>query len=157
MPLQEMNMCRIILKMTDMAMSFSVYMPIKNSDGAIVGVLGYDYNASGVVEKLGAITKQIILIAVICLVAALLILSIIVGRIMRSLRRVDQKIYDLVHNEGDLTQKLEINTGDELELIANNVNALLEHIRKLCSILPEIRCSLTVLPRMSYRIFPMPR
>lgn len=109
----------------------SVYMPIKNSDGAIVGVLGCDYNASGVVEKLGAITKQIILIAVICLVAALLILSIIVGRIMRSLRRVDQKIYDLVHNEGDLTQKLEINTGDELELIANNVNALLEHIRKI--------------------------
>lgn len=109
----------------------SVYMPIKNSDGAIVGVLGCDYNASGVVEKLGAITNQIILIAVICLVAALLILSIIVGRITKSLRLVDQKIYDLVHNEGDLTQKLEINTGDELELIANNVNALLEHIRKI--------------------------
>lgn len=44
---------------------------------------------------------------------------------------VDRKIYDLVHNEGDLTQKLEIRTGDEMELIADNVNALLEYIRRI--------------------------
>lgn len=109
----------------------SVYMPVKNGAGEIVGVVGCDYNASGVVEKLNAITGQILLIAVICLVIALVILGVIVGQITKSLRLVDQKIYDLVHSEGDLTQKLEINTGDEMELIANNVNALLEHIREI--------------------------
>ena len=35
----------------------------------------------------------------------------------------------LVRKNGDLTQKLDIHTGDELELIADNVNKLLEHIR----------------------------
>ncbi len=42
---------------------------------------------------------------------------------------VDDKIYEIVHNEGDLTQKLDIHSGDEMELIAGNVNALLEYIR----------------------------
>ena len=42
---------------------------------------------------------------------------------------MDDKIYEIVHNEGDLTQKLDIHSGDEMELIAGNVNALLEYIR----------------------------
>ena len=32
---------------------------------------------------------------------------------------MDDKIYEIVHNEGDLTQKLDIHSGDEMELIAS--------------------------------------
>lgn len=109
----------------------SVYMPIFDSSGKIVGVLGCDYDASGVVERLNTLTGQIILITLICLVCSVVLLHILVGRILRNLRLVDRKIYDLVHSEGDLTQKLDISTGDELELISGNVNALLEHIREI--------------------------
>lgn len=59
----------------------------------------------------------------------LLIVNVLVGGIMKSLNKVDHKIYDLVHSEGDLTQKLDISSGDELERIAGNVNMLLEYIR----------------------------
>lgn len=109
----------------------SVYKPIVDGTGKIVGILGCDYNASSVVVRQNTILKQVVIIAVICLVAALIILSLIIGTITRGLRMVNQKIYDLVHHEGDLTQKLEIRTGDELELIADNVNALLEYIRRI--------------------------
>lgn len=109
----------------------SVYKPITNSNGTIVGVLGCDYDASSVLVRQNTILKQVVGIAVICLVIALIILSLVVGKIMRSLNRVDKKIYDLIHSEGDLTQKLDIHTGDEMELIANNVNTLLEFIRKI--------------------------
>lgn len=109
----------------------SVYKPITNSSGEIVGVLGCDYDASSVLVRQNTILKQVVGIAVICLVIALIILSLVVGKIMRSLNRVDKKIYDLIHSEGDLTQKLDIHTGDEMELIANNVNTLLEFIRKI--------------------------
>lgn len=109
----------------------SVYKPIANSSGEIVGVLGCDYDASSVLVRQNTILKQVVGIAVICLVIALIILSLVVGKIMRSLNRVDKKIYDLIHSEGDLTQKLDIHTGDEMELIANNVNTLLEFIRKI--------------------------
>lgn len=109
----------------------SIYKPIKNSSGEIIGVLGCDYDATGIVKKLKSIVKEVIIIAILCTIFACVLLSVIVGKITRNLNVVDRKIYDLVHSEGDLTQKIIINTGDELELIANNVNKLLEHIRAI--------------------------
>lgn len=107
----------------------SVYKPISNSNGEIIGILGCDYDASKIISKLSAILRRIILISAICLAAALIIFFFVVKTIMRGLNVVDRKIYDLVHSEGDLTKKLDIHSGDELELISNNVNSLLEHIR----------------------------
>lgn len=110
----------------------SAYMPITDSSGKnVVGIVGCDYDASGVVARLRDILKQTVLITVNCLLAALVVINFIVGRIIKSLRTVDGKIYELVHNEGDLTQTLDVHTGDEMELIANNVNALLDHIRTI--------------------------
>lgn len=107
----------------------TVYMPIENSAGEIVGAIGCDYDADNIVERLNAITRQVIFMAVICLVIGIAVLGITVERTVKGLQLVNRKIYDLVHSEGDLTQKLEIHSGDEMELIANNVNKLLEHIR----------------------------
>lgn len=109
----------------------SIYKPIRNSAGEIVGVLGCDYDASNIVAKLEFIVGRVILIAVICVIFACAMLGIVVKMISRNLRVVDRKLYDLVHSDGDLTKKLEIRTGDELELIADNVNKLLEHIRTI--------------------------
>ncbi|MGN0311612.1 MAG: methyl-accepting chemotaxis protein [Lachnospiraceae bacterium] len=109
----------------------SAYRPIKNSAGKVVGVLGCDYDADPVIARVTTVRNSVILIAGICLVVAIIALSVVMKAIMKSLNQVDQKIYDLVNNEGDLTQKLEIRSGDEMELIANNVNALLEYIRTI--------------------------
>lgn len=109
----------------------SVYKPIRDNSGNLVGVLGCDYDAASVVGRLNTILVQVVGISAICLAAALVVLGLVVGSIMRSLRRVDRKVYDMVHSEGDLTRKLDISTGDEMELIAGNVNALLEYIRQI--------------------------
>lgn len=109
----------------------SVYKPILDGSGKVIGVLGCDYDALSVITRLDGMLKQVVEIAVICLVAAIIILNMIVGQMTKSLRVVNQKLYDLVHSEGDLTRKLEITTGDEMELIAGNVNTLLEHIREI--------------------------
>ncbi|MDE6601982.1 MAG: methyl-accepting chemotaxis protein [Lachnospiraceae bacterium] len=107
----------------------SAYLPIKDSSGKVAAVLGCDYDASYVVSRIEGARNSIFQISAICLVLALVIINLIVSRIMRSLNKVDRKIYDLVHNEGDLTQKLDISSGDELELISENINSLLEYIR----------------------------
>lgn len=107
----------------------SVYKPIRNSAGEVIAAIGCDYDATNVVEKLDATSKQVVFMAIFCVLIGLAIFGVIVTNISKSLRTVDQKIYDLVHSEGDLTQKLDIQSGDEMELIANNVNKLLEHIR----------------------------
>ena len=107
----------------------SAYMPIKDSSGTVVGIVGCDYDASGIIAKLKEAMTQIVLLTILCIVVSFILLRLVINGIMRSLRTVDSKIYDLVHNEGDLTQTLDIKTGDEMELIADNVNALLEHIK----------------------------
>ena len=107
----------------------SIYRPITNSSGEVVAVLGSDYNANNILRKLNESTRNVIIMAVICLLVSVVLMGVTVEAICKGLRVVNLKIYDLVHSEGDLTQKLDIHTGDELELIADNVNKLLEHIR----------------------------
>ena len=119
------------IDITDDGDLISAYLPIYNSAGNVVAILGCDYDAAYVVDRITGACNSILQIGGFCLVLALLVLNLIVSRIMRSLHKVDGKIYDLVNNEGDLTQKLDINSGDELELIAENVNTLLEYIRRI--------------------------
>ncbi len=114
---------------TESGKLISAYLPIRNSEGKVVAVLGCDYDAAYVADKIEGARNSILQIAVFCLILALLILHFAVNGTMRSLHKVERKIYDLVHNEGDLTQKLEISSGDELEQIAGNINTLLEYIR----------------------------
>lgn len=109
----------------------TVYKPIEDNTGKVVAILGCDYDASSIAAELQKAVVQTLQIGGICLILAILILTIIVSRITKGLMQVNAKIYDLVHNEGDLTQKLDVRSGDELELIAGNVNELLAYIRKI--------------------------
>lgn len=109
----------------------TVYKPIEDNAGKVVAILGCDYDASSITAELQKAVVQTLQIGGICLILAILILTIIVSRITKRLMQVNAKIYDLVHNEGDLTQKLDVRSGDELELIAGNVNELLAYIRKI--------------------------
>lgn len=109
----------------------TVYKPIEDNAGKVVAILGCDYDASSIAAELQKAVVRTLQIGGICLILAILILTIIVSRITKGLMQVNAKIYDLVHNEGDLTQKLDVRSGDELELIAGNVNELLAYIRKI--------------------------
>ncbi|MDE6750311.1 MAG: methyl-accepting chemotaxis protein [Lachnospiraceae bacterium] len=116
---------------TEIGDLISAYMPITDNNGSVVGIVGCDYNAAGVVERLELALNRTLQISFICLIIALVVLNILVGKVIRRLHKVDGKIYDLVHNEGDLTQTLDVHTGDEMELIADNVNELLHYIREI--------------------------
>lgn len=116
---------------TEVGDLISAYMPIVDSQGKVVSIVGCDYDASGVVERLNLALQRTIQISVICLIIALAVLNFVVGKVIRHLHKVDNKIYELVHNEGDLTQTLDVHTGDEMETIAENVNELLQHIREI--------------------------
>ena len=107
----------------------TVYTPIKNDVGEVVSVLACDYDADKIVAELADSLNKTLFLTIAGVVVGLVVVFITVQSIMKGLNGVNSKIYDLVNNEGDLTQKLEIHSGDELELIAGNVNALLEYIR----------------------------
>ena len=109
----------------------SAYAPIYDMMGNVVGVLGCDYDGTEAVRMVNSIK----LLSMGCMFAALvtsaLIITLFVNAITKNVVLINSKIYDLVNNEGDLTQKLDIHSGDELELISDNVNTLLEYIRTI--------------------------
>ena len=109
----------------------SAYIPITDGTGNVVGVLGCDYNADGLMQKLSDVKVQFIAIAVVGLVVAGVIISVILSAILKKLHVVNNKLHELATNDGDLTQVLDVRSGDELELVANNVNALLAFIRQI--------------------------
>ncbi len=109
----------------------TVYKPVKNADGEVVAVLGCDYDASAIIAREQTSITRTIAIGLVCLLLAIILLGLIMKNLTKKLRMIDNKIYDLVNSEGDLTQTLEISTGDEMELIADNVNALLQYIRNI--------------------------
>lgn len=109
----------------------SSYVPIYDEAGNITAVLGCDYDASDIKAQMNTISTTILVISGIFLVLATMVVFLFVNKITKNIVIINDKIYDLVNNEGDLTQKLEINSGDELELIGENVNALLEYIRNI--------------------------
>ena len=107
----------------------TAYAPIKNSAGKIIAVVGCDYNASNIVIETNKLQMRAAMVTGLGILIGLAILFIIIHVIIRNLRIVNDKLYDLVHNEGDLTQRVDIHTGDETELMANNINDLLEYMR----------------------------
>ncbi|MBD5532137.1 MAG: methyl-accepting chemotaxis protein [Lachnospiraceae bacterium] len=116
---------------TDDGDLISAYMPLTDASGKVVAIVGCDYDAAGVVARLQMALTRVIQISLICMIIALVVLNLMVGKVIRRLRKVDDKIYELVHSEGDLTQTLDVHTGDEMEMIAENVNKLLQHIREI--------------------------
>ena len=128
----------------------SSYVPIKDDAGNIVAVLGCDYDGTEALRMVSIIQT----LSMGCTVAALLISTVVVAVFVNAITKnvvlINTKIYDLVNNEGDLTQKLDIHSGDELELIGNNVNNLLEYIR---SIMLNISGNSTNLQDASQEVF----
>ena len=107
----------------------TTYVPIVAEDGTVVAVLGCDYDASTILYELNDSQTKTIKLTLMGIALSVAVVFLIIRSIMKGLTGVNAKLYDLVNNEGDLTQKLEIKSGDELELIANNVNEMLEYIR----------------------------
>lgn len=109
----------------------SAYVPIKNSDGKVVAILGSDYDASGVVARCKEVQTKIIVVAIAGIIATYILLSLIIGKVVKGIRIVNEKLDELASNRGDLTQTLVVRTGDELEVMANNVNKLLQYIHRI--------------------------
>jgi methyl-accepting chemotaxis protein len=111
----------------------SGYAPIKNSAGKVVGLVGIDYSASIVTNDCRSFLKQMILIGVLCVASSLVVGLIISGQLKKRLKMVNDKLADIVYNDGDLDRKIEIYTGDEFEDIADNINAMMDQTRDIVS------------------------
>jgi len=105
------------------------YVPVYDSEGNQLGILGCDYDATYIKDNIQSVVIELITVSGLGVIVATIIVYLIVNRIIKNMKRVNEKLHELASNEGDLTQTINVATGDELELIADNVNKFLVYIR----------------------------
>ena len=118
-------------KASDGTTIISAYAPIRNSAGVGVGMLGIDYIANRINDSLRAIIARIVLIGGILVVISIAVSVVLANGISRNLKKVNNKVYDLVSTDGDLTHSIEVSSNDEVGDIAGNINNLLSYIRNV--------------------------
>ncbi len=109
----------------------TAYVPIYNKKKDIVAAVGCDYDANNIVAAVNETMRRVVLIGVLCFAASLIFFHLLISHITRKLWSVDDRIYDIVNSNGDLTQTIQITTGDEIESIAGHVNELLAYMRQI--------------------------
>lgn len=109
----------------------SGYADIKNSIGETVAIVGVDIDAN-YIDKQNK--QQLLLLVVSNLLGAVLMIALslfISRRISKPIQKLGFLFEDLSLAGGDLTKKIDIKTGDEIEYLARSVNKFIDNIRNI--------------------------
>ena len=104
---------------------YSSYAPI-SYNGKVLGIVAVDYEASSIQTSLNYLVINLLVAVAMSILFAVLVAFIMSRRMKANFMKVNDKIQDVVSSDGDLTKVLDINSGDEFEVIGNNLNQLLK-------------------------------
>lgn len=108
----------------------SAYSPVLLGD-EVVGAVGVDISANWIDEQMASLRNLVIILCLTIYSVSLIILILLMMKFKRSMRKLNDKVKELASGSGDLTKEIDIYTGDELEVIANNMNSFIRQIRTL--------------------------
>ncbi len=111
----------------------TAYTPVYDNAGNVIAVCGVDTSTDYIKQQVMSSGTTILFCGLLSLFIGLIIITLIMSRLSKQFNILNQKVVELGNGNGDLTQKLDINTGDEMEVIAGNVNNFIEFIRNIIS------------------------
>ncbi len=112
---------------------YSAYSPVKNSSGKVVGIVGVDFSADWYDTQVTEHIRMIIILSVIMLLLGIVAVLLLTARIKKRFVVLNDKLSDIADGSGDLTKKMEIKSGDELEVISDKMNDFIDQIRDIVS------------------------
>ncbi|MDR0599709.1 MAG: methyl-accepting chemotaxis protein [Treponema sp.] len=115
----------------------SIYLPIKNSSGTMVGIVGVDFNAETLVSQLRLGTLHQALIGLVSAIAGIFVILAGLGIIFKRLNHVSRILKNISEGEGDLTTRITINKNDEIGVLASYFNLSLDKIRNLVTAIKD--------------------
>ncbi len=102
--------------------------PVANKSSQMVGAVFIEYDALALKNSIAGTTRNVVIIAVLLVLVCSVIILLVVSNILSGVKRVNKKIRDIVEADGDLTQKVNVRSSDEVGAIAGNINSLLDYI-----------------------------
>ena len=124
----------------DWGLHYSAYSPVYDSEGKVAGIIGVDFDAGWYDEQITSHTRTVVIVSLITIVLGVLVALWIALNIKKRFRMLNAMLVDLADGSGDLTKKLIINSGDEFEVIAGNMNVF---IGQMCSIVGGVKENVT--------------
>jgi methyl-accepting chemotaxis protein len=115
----------------------SIYAPVLNSRGTMVGIIGCDFEAHELFGGLRReVVRQISLDAVLIVIGVLCLIAFL-RTIFPRIANVTTILKEISEGEGDLTTRLTIPKMDEIGIMALYFNRVLEQIRSLVLTIKE--------------------
>jgi methyl-accepting chemotaxis protein len=115
----------------------SVYAPILNSRGDMVGILGVDFEAEQLVGTLRSHTVRQVIMNFLFILVGLALFLLFLRKIFKRLTMLTRILKEIAEGEGDLTTRINTGKMDEIGVMADYVNQTLEKIRSMVVAIKE--------------------
>ena len=110
---------------------YSAYSPVFDSSGKVSGIVGVDFSAEWFDAQISGQIGRIVLAGIIILIVSVIVVFVLIGRLKHGFTTLNDKICDIADGSGDLSKNIEVDSGDEFEVIANNMNIFIGQIRNI--------------------------
>ncbi|MBQ7077697.1 MAG: HAMP domain-containing protein [Lachnospiraceae bacterium] len=107
---------------------FTAYCPVFD-ESEFAGIICMDSSYSLISGPVNSTLIMIIIVCSVSFIIGILVLIFIRRRLAKGFATLNGKVEELAGGGGDLTKRIEISTGDEFEVIGENVNRLVAYIR----------------------------
>ena len=118
-----------LVKSDDGNYYITAYVPLVNEDGKVTSLLACDFNDNHVYAKILKAWRWLFIYATGGTLLAGGSVIIILNGTMKNILKLNDKVDELVYSNGDLTKAIDVKSGDEIENLANSINALMKYIR----------------------------
>jgi len=109
----------------------SIYSPIKNSAGKIVGIAACDFDGNHLRGIISANRRQQVIIGAISVLLSLVLTLLALQQIFSPLNRINSMLKEISKGEGDLTRRIPVKTDNEIGELSNYFNLTIEKIKTL--------------------------
>ena len=116
---------------------FSVYTPIFNSSGSMVGIIGCDFEAEFLAKTIRTTLFREIAIGLGSLAVAAILLILFTRLIFTRLNNINRILQEISSSEGDLTHRIKILHKDEIGELGTYFNLTLDKIKNLIIIIKD--------------------
>jgi len=109
----------------------SIYAPIRNSAGKIVGIAACDFDGEYLHQTIIVNEERQTAIGVISILLGLVLILFLLKQIFSPISKISVMLKEISMGEGDLTGRIEADKDDEVGELAGYFNKTLEKIRNL--------------------------
>ncbi len=115
----------------------STYAAIKNSRGAVVGLLAIDMDATEIVATIQKQTIEVTIFCIVFMLIGILLIFLFTRMLFGTMSHISNAMDEIAHGKADLTKTIPYSGKNELGVLADNCNSVIESMNSLVSMLKE--------------------